>query len=75
MLYVRHVMATEVHEILGVTRDFIDLAKTIKAYVTPQYKSASKALYQIIDNFLLANQNLLKWFHDFEVIDLGEENR
>ncbi len=52
---------------------FISVGNKLVSVLTPQYKPAAKALFKITDLLLLANQNLLKWIHEFELFDFDTE--
>jgi hypothetical protein len=52
----------------------IELGKKLKEYLTPQYKPAAKALFEITDSLMLATQSLLRWIHEFELMDLRQED-
>ena len=52
---------------------FITVGNKLVSVLTPQYKLAAKALFKITDLLLLANQNLLRWIHEFELFDFDTE--
>jgi phosphopantothenate synthetase len=56
---------------LSIFKDFIDIAKQLYVYLTPQYKEAGEALIKITDNILTAQNDILKWVRKFERLDLN----
>lgn len=46
--------------------------KLKKSTVKPKYKQTARGLYRIIDNILVANQNMMTWHKEFERMSLNE---
>jgi hypothetical protein len=53
---------------------FLVWAISIKNYVTAQYRSAAKALYIVTNNLLSANQKMIRWTNEFELLDLEQDD-
>lgn len=55
-------------------QSLVDLLKSIKESIIPNYKETSKDLQEVLERIISANEKLLKWIYKFTDFDFEQEN-